>query len=113
MLSGVLAAFLIVASASGKFFDFPGKEEMFAKMGFGKEVEALRKAWLESGFTEATKQVSDEMLEHLPNIAATSLNEVRRKLRDYADSGATRLILVYVPSTESPAEEMMRFLEEW
>lgn len=88
-------------------------KDMFARMGFGKEVEALRKAWLENGFNEATKQVSDEMLEHLPNIAATSLNEVKRKLGDYADSGATRLILVYVPSTESPAEEMMRFLEKW
>jgi len=38
VLSGVIAAFLIVASASGKFFDFEGKEEMFKKMGWSIDV---------------------------------------------------------------------------
>ncbi len=34
ILSGLLALFLIGLSASGKFMDFPNKEEMFGKIGF-------------------------------------------------------------------------------
>ena len=34
VLSGLLAAFLVLVSASGKFTDFPGKEEMFAHLGY-------------------------------------------------------------------------------
>ncbi len=38
ILSGLIAVFLIVLSASGKFTDWPGKEEMFAKMGWKPDV---------------------------------------------------------------------------
>ncbi len=38
VLSGLLAAFLCLASASGKFFDFPDKEVMFAKLGWATDV---------------------------------------------------------------------------
>lgn len=38
MLSVLLAAFLCLASASGKFVDFPNKEEMFAKLGWSIDV---------------------------------------------------------------------------
>ena len=38
ILSGLLAAFLIFASAMGKFLDWEGKEEMFAKLGYTTEV---------------------------------------------------------------------------
>jgi hypothetical protein len=38
ILSGLIAAFLIFASAIGKFVEFEGKDEMFAKMGWGKDV---------------------------------------------------------------------------
>ncbi len=34
VLSVLLALFLIVASAGGKFMDWPGKDKMFADMGF-------------------------------------------------------------------------------
>lgn len=34
ILSGIVAAFLIGASGVPKFIDFPGKTEMFEKMGF-------------------------------------------------------------------------------
>lgn len=37
-LSGLISAFLIFASASGKFIDFEGKEEMFAEMGWSVET---------------------------------------------------------------------------
>jgi hypothetical protein len=38
ILSALIALFLIFASASGKFTEWEGKDEMFAKMGWGKEV---------------------------------------------------------------------------
>lgn len=38
VLSGLLAVFLIVASAGGKFTEWEGKEEMFAKLGYTTEV---------------------------------------------------------------------------
>lgn len=38
VLSVLLAAFLILASAGGKFTDWEGKAEMFAKMGWSEEV---------------------------------------------------------------------------
>lgn len=38
VLSVLLATFLCFASASGKFVDFPNKEEMFAKLGWTTEV---------------------------------------------------------------------------
>jgi len=38
ILSVLIAAFLILASASGKFIEWKGKDEMFAKMGWSKEV---------------------------------------------------------------------------
>lgn len=41
VLSGLLALFLAGASAGGKFTDFPGKQEMFDKMGW--DVELMKK----------------------------------------------------------------------
>lgn len=37
-LSGLLAVFLIGASASGKFVEWEGKSEMFQKMGFSEAL---------------------------------------------------------------------------
>lgn len=38
ILSILIAAMMIFLSAPGKFMDFDGKEEMFAKLGWGIEV---------------------------------------------------------------------------
>ncbi|QDT75931.1 DoxX family protein [Lacipirellula limnantheis] len=38
VLSVLIAAMLMFLSAPGKFMDFDGKEEMFAKLGWGVEV---------------------------------------------------------------------------
>ena len=38
ILSGLIAAFLIVVSASGKFTDWEGKAEMFAQLGWSEDV---------------------------------------------------------------------------
>ena len=38
VLSGLVAAFLILASATGKFTEWEGKAEMFAKLGWSEDV---------------------------------------------------------------------------
>ena len=38
ILSGLVASFLVLASASGKFVDWEGKEAMFAHLGWSIEV---------------------------------------------------------------------------
>lgn len=38
ILSALVAAVLIVVSAPGKFMDFEGKDEMFAKLGWDQDV---------------------------------------------------------------------------
>ena len=38
VLSVILSAFLILASASGKFTDWEGKDEMFGKLGWSQDV---------------------------------------------------------------------------
>ncbi len=38
VLSGLIAAFLIFGSAVGKFVDFPGKAELFEKLGWSVET---------------------------------------------------------------------------
>lgn len=38
VMSGVLSAFLILASASGKFLEWEGKAEMFDQLGYSTEV---------------------------------------------------------------------------
>jgi hypothetical protein len=38
ILSALIALFLIAGSASGKFTEWEGKDEMFVKLGWGKEV---------------------------------------------------------------------------
>lgn len=41
ILSGLIAAFLIFASASGKFTDWEGKEEMFDRLGWSVDAMYL------------------------------------------------------------------------
>jgi hypothetical protein len=38
ILSALIALFLIAGSASGKFTEWEGKDDMFVKLGWGKEV---------------------------------------------------------------------------
>jgi hypothetical protein len=40
VMSGLLSAFLIIASATPKFIDWEGKEEMFAKSGYSIDTMA-------------------------------------------------------------------------
>jgi hypothetical protein len=46
-------------------------------------------------------------------VAATSIEEVRKKIEPYAKAGATRIIIPYVPCSTEPVAEFARFLQAW
>jgi alkanesulfonate monooxygenase SsuD/methylene tetrahydromethanopterin reductase-like flavin-dependent oxidoreductase (luciferase family) len=87
--------------------------DMVASMGFAEESARIRQEFQNGGFKAAVAAVSDQMVEGLPTIAATSALEVRERVQEYLDAGATRLILPYVPSTGDPLSETKAFLREW
>lgn len=91
--------------------------DMYARMGFGQEVAALKGAYSSSGFSEAAKRIPDEMLDRLPAVAATSYKETREKielrLKEYEKYGGTRVHLALLPSRGSAVEETKEFFRQW
>jgi alkanesulfonate monooxygenase SsuD/methylene tetrahydromethanopterin reductase-like flavin-dependent oxidoreductase (luciferase family) len=87
--------------------------DLLGRMGFGSEVEAMRRAWKEKGFHEARSMVTDRLFRGLPFIAATSVDEIRSSIKPYLDAGATRVILPYVPHSENAVGEIRSFLTAW
>lgn len=91
--------------------------DMYARMGFGQQAEALREAYLNKGFSEAVKSIPDEMLDKLPAVAATSFKEakekIERRLKEYEKYGATRVHLALVPTTASAVQETKDFFLAW
>jgi len=87
--------------------------DLLGRMGFGAEVEAMRKAWKESGFHAARALITDRLFEGLPLIAATSVQEIRSKIQSYIEAGATRVILPYVAASQDVAAEIKNFISAW
>lgn len=90
-----------------------GYGDMLTRMGWGGVVEAVRRGYQEGGFQRARQQVPDELLDGVPMIAASTLDEVKERLGDYEAAGATRCDVAYVVSTEDTWGEITRFLEQW
>jgi alkanesulfonate monooxygenase SsuD/methylene tetrahydromethanopterin reductase-like flavin-dependent oxidoreductase (luciferase family) len=87
--------------------------ELFGRMGFGTEVEAMRSAWRSAGFHAARELITDRLFAGLPLIAATSAREVVEQLKPYADAGATRIILPYVAASDDVVGELKSFIGHW
>jgi probable F420-dependent oxidoreductase len=87
--------------------------DMLVAQGFGDQVEAVRAAFREGGFKQATAQITDEYMDKLPALAATSIDEVKERLQRYADAGATRIIIPYVPAGDDVVEDAKHFLTTW
>jgi 5,10-methylenetetrahydromethanopterin reductase len=87
--------------------------DLFARMGFAGEVEAMRGAWKSGGFHAARKLVSDRMFASLPLIAATSAPQVVEQIKPYVEAGATRVILPYVAASDDVVSEMKSFIDYW
>jgi alkanesulfonate monooxygenase SsuD/methylene tetrahydromethanopterin reductase-like flavin-dependent oxidoreductase (luciferase family) len=88
-------------------------QDMLRSSGFGGEVDKAAEAFKKGGLREAERQISSEYIDKLPLIAATSLEELRDRLCPFEVSGATRLILPYVPASDTPIDEARRFIEMW
>jgi alkanesulfonate monooxygenase SsuD/methylene tetrahydromethanopterin reductase-like flavin-dependent oxidoreductase (luciferase family) len=87
--------------------------DMLAEMGLKDEVRQIQDAYKQSGFKAAAKSVTDDMLSKIPVVPATSMGELKRGLEKYERSGASRIIVAYVPSTEDGTGETIRFISSW
>lgn len=87
--------------------------DMLRAAGLGPEVTAVQQAFREGGFKAAQARITDAYMDQLPAIAATSIAEVKQRLRPFAEAGVTRLILPYVPATDPVIEDARRFVEAW
>jgi alkanesulfonate monooxygenase SsuD/methylene tetrahydromethanopterin reductase-like flavin-dependent oxidoreductase (luciferase family) len=87
--------------------------KMLRECGFEKEVEAIAAAFKANGFKAAQAALSDEYMDKLPVIPATSVEEVRDRLQPFVESGVTRLSVPYVPASEPNAEDARRFIQGW
>lgn len=86
---------------------------MLKECGFEKEVNAVAEAFKAGGFKAATQALTDEYMDKLPVIPATSVEEIRERLAPFAAAGVTRLSVPYVPAAEPFIEDARRFIEAW
>ena len=87
--------------------------EMLTDAGLGPEVSAIQQAFREGGFKAAQAKVTDDYMDKMPAIAATSIAEIKERLQPYVAAGVTRLIIPYVPSTDPVIDDARRFIEAW
>lgn len=86
---------------------------LLTRMGFGSEIEAMRGAWQAGGFHAARALITDRLFEGLPLVAATSVAEIRERIRPYWEAGATRIILPYVSASQDVVGEIRNFIAAW
>ena len=88
-------------------------KDMLRASGFEKEVDAVQEAFKSGGFKVASTRITDEYMDKLPVIPATSAGEIKERLQPFIDAGVTRLIIPYVPVEEPVIEDARRFVEAW
>ena len=76
-------------------------------------MNAVREGFREGGFKAATARITDDYMDQLPALATTSIEEVKDRLQRYAEAGATRIIIPYVPAGDDVVEDARRFLSAW
>jgi alkanesulfonate monooxygenase SsuD/methylene tetrahydromethanopterin reductase-like flavin-dependent oxidoreductase (luciferase family) len=86
---------------------------MLKECGFEREVTAIQEAFKANGFKAAVQALTDDYMDKLPVIPATSVEEVRDRLGPIAESGVTRLSIPYVPAAEPNVEDARRFIQAW
>jgi alkanesulfonate monooxygenase SsuD/methylene tetrahydromethanopterin reductase-like flavin-dependent oxidoreductase (luciferase family) len=87
--------------------------DMLVASGFEGEVAKASAAAAEGGLRAVAHTISNDYLDRLPLLAATSIDEVKDRLRPFENCGATRIIVPYVPATDAPLDEARRFLDAW
>jgi alkanesulfonate monooxygenase SsuD/methylene tetrahydromethanopterin reductase-like flavin-dependent oxidoreductase (luciferase family) len=87
--------------------------DMLRGMGFEREVNTIHEAFQKGGFKAAMAALTDEYMDKLPVVPAASVQEIKERVAAFAEAGATRLVIPYVPVTEPVVEDARRFLEAW
>jgi alkanesulfonate monooxygenase SsuD/methylene tetrahydromethanopterin reductase-like flavin-dependent oxidoreductase (luciferase family) len=87
--------------------------DMLKGLGFEAEVGAIQNAFQQGGFKAAMGALTDAYMDSLPVIPGTSIAEIKERLLPFAEAGATRLVIPYVPATEPVVEDARRFLLAW
>jgi alkanesulfonate monooxygenase SsuD/methylene tetrahydromethanopterin reductase-like flavin-dependent oxidoreductase (luciferase family) len=87
--------------------------DMLKGLGFEAEVGAIQNAFQQGGFKAAMGALTDAYMDSLPVIPGTSISEIKERLLPFAEAGATRLVIPYVPATEPVVEDARRFLLAW
>jgi len=87
--------------------------DMLKASGFEPEVAAITEAFKAGGFKAAAKLMTDEYMDKLPVIPATSVKEIKERLQPFVEAGVDRMIVPYVPNTEPTIEDARRFVEAW
>jgi alkanesulfonate monooxygenase SsuD/methylene tetrahydromethanopterin reductase-like flavin-dependent oxidoreductase (luciferase family) len=86
---------------------------MLADMGWGEEITAIYEGYRAGGFSAGMARVPDRMLDGLPIVAATDVQEIRERVAAYEAAGATRIIVTPVPCTDDVVAEVRAFLRAW
>ena len=86
---------------------------MLKECGFEPEVNAIQSAFQKGGMKAAVESLTDDYMDKLPVIPATSIEEIRDRLAPFVEAGVTRLSITYVPTVEPVIEDARRFMEAW
>jgi alkanesulfonate monooxygenase SsuD/methylene tetrahydromethanopterin reductase-like flavin-dependent oxidoreductase (luciferase family) len=87
--------------------------DMLIASGFEPEVNEIQEAFKAGGFKAAATKMTDAYMDKLPVIPATSVAEIKERLKPFAEAGATRLVVPYVPVSEPVIDDARRFVEAW
>jgi alkanesulfonate monooxygenase SsuD/methylene tetrahydromethanopterin reductase-like flavin-dependent oxidoreductase (luciferase family) len=87
--------------------------DLLKASGFEPEVNAVQQAFRTGGFKAAAAMLTDDYMDKLPVIPATSVAEIKERLEPFVEAGATRLVVPYVPATDDVIADARRFIEAW
>ena len=87
--------------------------DMLREQGFVAEVDAVQEAFKGGGFKAAMGALTDDYMDRLPVIPATSVGEIKDRLAPYVEAGVTRMVVPYVPVSEPAAADAERFITAW
>jgi alkanesulfonate monooxygenase SsuD/methylene tetrahydromethanopterin reductase-like flavin-dependent oxidoreductase (luciferase family) len=88
-------------------------KDMLIASGFEAEVMKIQETFKEGGFKAASQHMTDEYMDKLPVIPATSIRELKDRLQPFVEAGVTRLVIPYVPVSEPVIEDARQFVEAW
>lgn len=87
--------------------------DMLREQGFAADVDAVQEAFRSGGFKAAMARLTDDYMDRLPVVPATSAAEIKDRLAPFVEAGVTRMVVPYVPVGEPAAEDAARFIAAW